>query len=213
MSASTTLKLVIGDRNYSSWSLRPWLAARQAGLPFEEVCIPLRNAGSKVHILKHSPSGKVPCLIHGDTVVWDSLAICEHLAELVPSLWPADRRARSEARSVSAEMHSGFTALRQNMGMDIRASKPFDGRTSAAEADIARIVAIWENCRSRFAAGGHFLFGDFSIADAMYAPVVWRFLTHAVALPAASQAWVEAMLALPAMREWQAGALAEAGPA
>lgn len=210
MEHSTPLKLVIGDRNYSSWSLRPWLAARQAGLPFEEVCIPLRTAGSKAHILQHSPSGKVPCLIHGDAVVWDSLAICEHLAELVPSLWPADRQARSEARSVSAEMHSGFAALRQNMGMDIRASKPYDGRTAAVENDIARIVAIWESCRARFAAGGHFLFGAFSIADAMYAPVIWRFLTHAVTLPPASQAWVETMLALPAMREWQAGALAEA---
>jgi glutathione S-transferase len=204
------LELVIGDRNYSSWSLRPWLAARQAGIPFEEVRIPLRSAGSKAHIYRHSPSGKVPCLIHGDTVAWDSLAICEYLAELAPSLWPADRKMRAEARSVSAEMHSGFAALRQGMGMDIRASKPFDGRTSAVGADIARIVAIWESCRSRFASSGDFLFGEFSIADAMFAPVVWRFLTHAVELPAASQAWVESMLALPAMREWQAGALAEA---
>jgi glutathione S-transferase len=204
------MKLVIGDRNYSSWSLRPWLVARQSGLDFEEVCIPLRNAGSKAHILQHSPSGKVPCLIHGDTVVWDSLAICEHLAELVPGLWPADRKVRAEARSVSAEMHSGFTALRQSMGMDIRASKPFDRLSATVEADIARIVSIWESCRSRFAAHGNFLFGEFSIADAMYAPVIWRFLTHAVKLPEASQEWVESMLALPAMREWRAGALAEA---
>ena len=205
-----TIKLIIGDRNYSSWSLRPWLAARQAGIPFEEVCIPLRTAGSKAHIYQHSPSGKVPCLIHDDILVWDSLAICEYLSELEPSLWPADRKVRAEARSVSAEMHSGFAALRQGMGMDIRASKPFDGRTSAVGAHIARIVAIWESCRSRFAGSGDFLFGEFSIADAMFAPVVWRFLTHAVELPAASQAWVESMLALPAMREWQAGALAEA---
>ena len=204
------MKLIIGDRNYSSWSLRPWLAARQAGLPFEEVCIPLRTAGSKANIYQHSPSGKVPCLIHDDTLVWDSLAICEYLAELVPALWPTDHTVRAEARSVSAEMHSGFAALRQGMGMDIRASKPFDGRTSAVGADIARIVAIWESCRSRFAVGGDFLFGEFSIADAMFAPVVWRFLTHAVDLPPASQAWVETMLALPAMREWQAAALAEA---
>lgn len=209
MENAAQFKLVIGDRNFSSWSLRPWLAARHAGLPFEEVCIPLRTAGSKAHILNHSPSGKVPCLIHGDTVAWDSLAICEHLAELVPGLWPTDRKARAEARSVSAEMHSGFAALRQHMGMDIRASKPFDRRPSAVEADIARIVAIWESCRSRFAAGGRFLFGEFSIADAMFAPVIWRFLTHAVQLPAASQEWVDAMLALPAMREWQQGALAE----
>lgn len=204
------LKLVIGDRNFSSWSLRPWLAAKQAGLPFDEVSVRLHAAGAKENILKHSPSGKVPCLLDGSTVVWDSLAICETLAELAPSLWPADRAARAEARSVSAEMHSGFTALRQNMPMDIRAAKPGQGRTPEVEADIARIVAIWESCRSRHAAGGPFLFGSFSIADAMYAPVVWRFKTYAVALPSASQAWADAMLAMPAMREWQASALAEA---
>jgi glutathione S-transferase len=208
------LKLVVGDRNFSSWSLRPWLAARQAGLVFDEVNIRLHVAGARENILKHSPSGKVPCLIDGSTVVWDSLAICEYLAELAPSLWPADRAARAEARSVSAEMHSGFTPLRQNMGMDIRAAKPGQGRTPEVDADIARIVAIWESCLenalSRHATGGPFLFGTFSIADAMYAPVVWRFVTYAVALPPASQAWSEAMLALPAMREWQAGALAEA---
>jgi glutathione S-transferase len=204
------LKLVVGDRNFSSWSLRPWLAAKQAGLPFDEVSVRLHAAGSKENILKHSPSGKVPCLLDGSSVVWDSLAICETLAELAPTLWPADRSARAEARSVSAEMHSGFTALRQNMPMDIRAEKPGQGRTPEVEADIARIVAIWESCRSRHAAGGPFLFGSFSIADAMYAPVVWRFKTYAVALPSASQVWAEAMLALPAMREWQAAALAEA---
>lgn len=203
------LKLVIGDRNFSSWSLRPWLAARQAGLPFDEVSVRLHVAGARENILRHSPSGKVPCLIDGSTVIWDSLAICEYLAEQAPSLWPADRAARAEARSVSAEMHSGFTPLRQNMGMDIRAAKPGQGRTPEVEADIARIVAIWESCRSRHAAGGPFLFGSFSIADAMYAPVVWRFASYAVALPPASQAWADTMLALPAMREWQAGALAE----
>ena len=204
------LKLVVGDRNFSSWSLRPWLAAKQAGLPFEEVNVRLHAAGARESILKHSPSGKVPCLIDGSTLVWDSLAICEYLAELSPALWPADRAARAEARSVSAEMHSGFSALRQNMGMDIRAAKPGQGRTPEVDADIARIISIWEGCRSRHAAGGSFLFGSFSIADAMYAPVVWRFVTHAVPLPVASQAWADAMLALPAMREWQASALAEA---
>lgn len=204
------LKLVVGDRNFSSWSLRPWLAAKQAGLPFEEVSVRLHVAGARENILKHSPSGKVPCLIDDGNVVWDSLAICEYLAELVPSLWPADRATRAEARSVSAEMHSGFAALRQNMGMDIRAVKPGQGRTPEVEADIARIVAIWERCRSRYSADGAFLFGSFSIADAMYAPVVWRFVTYAVSLPPASQTWVDTMLALPAMREWQLGALAEA---
>lgn len=203
------LKLVVGDRNYSSWSLRPWLAAKQSGLSFEEVSVRLREAGTKAEILKYSPSGKVPCLIDGDLIVWDSLAICEYLAELSPSLWPADRAVRAEARAVSAEMHSGFLALRQNMPMDVRACRPAEGRTADADADIARIIAIWENCRSRYAAAGPFLFGQFSIADAMFAPVVWRFLTYVVQLPPASRAWVEAMCALPAMKEWQAVALAE----
>lgn len=208
--------LVIGDRNFSSWSLRPWLAARQAGIAFEEVLVPLRRPGTAAAIRRHSPSGKVPCLIDGEgtaaIVVWDSLAICEYLAELAPGLWPADRAARAEARSVSAEMHAGFAALRTAMGMDIRASRPGEGRTPEALADIARIVAIWEGCRARHAAGGPFLFGTFSIADAMYAPVVWRFVTHAVEVPPVSRAWMETLLALPAMREWQAGALTEAAP-
>jgi glutathione S-transferase len=203
------LKLVIGNRNYSSWSLRPWLALKQSGLPFDEVPIRLNEAGSKAEILKYSPSGKVPCLLDGDTLVWDSLAICEYLAEKAPTLWPTDARQRAEARAISAEMHAGFAALRQNMPMDIHASKPHDGRGPEVLADIARIVAIWEGCRARFAAAGPFLFGAFSIADAMYAPVAWRFKTYAVDLPPASRAWIDALCALPAMQEWQAGALAE----
>jgi len=205
------LKLVIGDRNYSSWSLRPWLAIKQAGLPFEEIIIRLRDSGTKVEILKYSPSGKVPCLIDGDTTVWDSLAICEYLAEIAPSLWPSDRATRAEARSISAEMHSGFGGFRHSMPMEIHASKPYDGRTAEGAADIVRIIAIWENCLSRFAQRGPFLFGSFSIADAMFAPVVWRFLTYAVELPPASRTWVETMCELPAMQEWRAGALVEKG--
>lgn len=203
------LKLVIGDRNYSSWSLRPWLAIKQAGLPFEEVFIRLRDASTKSEILKHSPSGKIPCLIDGKTVVWDSLSICEYLAEKSPALWPGDRKARAEARSVSAEMHSGFAALRQYLPMDIHASKPYEERTPDVNADIARVVAIWEECRKSYAKAGPFLFGSFTIADAMYAPVVWRFLTYVVELPPASREWVETMAALPAMQEWRAAALAE----
>jgi glutathione S-transferase len=203
------LKLVIGDRNYSSWSLRPWLAMKVAGLPFEEVPIRLRDSNSKSEILKYSPSGRVPCLLDGETVVWDSLAICEYLAEETPALWPADRAARAEARAISAEMHAGFGALRHSMPMEIHALKPFDGRGAEVEADIARIISIWESCRSRFAAAGPFLFGAFSIADAMFAPVVWRFITYAVELPPASGAWVEMMSALPAMQEWRTAALAE----
>lgn len=205
------LKLVIGNRNYSSWSLRPWLAMHQAGIPFEEIYIPLRESGTKVEIYKYSPSGKVPCMIDGDVVVWDSLAICEYIAETTPALWPADRQMRAEARSLSAEMHSGFGALRRSMPMDIHASKPHEERSGEVTADIVRIVSIWESCRSRFAQKGSFLFGEFSIADAMFAPIVWRFLTYAVELPPASKTWVETMCSLPAMQSWRAAALAEKG--
>ncbi len=203
------LKLVIGDRNYSSWSFRPWLVLKQSGLPFEEVSIRLRESSTRTEIFKHSPSGKVPCLIDGTTVVWDSLAICEYIAEKVPSMWPTDSKSRAEARSISAEMHSGFVALRHVLPMDIAASKPFAARTADVEGDIARILDIWEGCRARFVDAGPFLFGRFTIADAMFAPVVWRFLTYEIELPAASRKWVDAMLALPAMQEWRAAALAE----
>ena len=203
------MKLVIGDHNYSSWSLRPWLALKQAGVSFTEIGVRLHSPETKREILKHSPSGKVPCLIDGETVVWDSLAICEYVAEQVPALWPADRARRAEARAVSAEMHSGFMALRKGMPMDVRGSRPDLPRDAEIDADIARIIAIWEDCRARFAADGPFLFGAFSIADAMYAPVVWRFNTYGVALPPAAAAWAEQMRALPAMQEWRAAALAE----
>ena len=203
------LKLVIGDRNYSSWSLRPWLVLKQSGLPFEEISIRLRERNTRTEIFKHSPSGKSPCLVDGGTVVWDSLAICEYIAEKAPSMWPTDSRSRAEARSISAEMHSGFVALRHVLPMDIAASKPFVARTADVDGDIARIIEIWEGCRSRFVDAGPFLFGRFTIADAMFAPVVWRFLTYEIELPAASRKWVEAMLALPAMQEWHAAALAE----
>ena len=203
------LKLIIGDRNFSSWSLRPWLALKQAGVAFEEVGVRLYAGNTRSEILKHSPSGKVPCLIDGDTVVWDSLAICEYVAEQVPALWPADRARRAEARAVSAEMHSGFKALRKGYPMDVRAALPDHPRDAEIEADVARIVAIWEGCRARFAADGPFLFGTFSIADAMYAPVVWRFHTYGVALPPAAAAWAEHLRGLPAMQEWRAAALAE----
>lgn len=203
------LKLVIGDRNYSSWSLRPWLVLKQSGLPFEEISIRLRERNTRTEIFKHSPSGKIPCLVDGGTVVWDSLAICEYIAEKAPSMWPTDSRSRAEARSISAEMHSGFVALRHVLPMDIAASKPFVARTADVDGDIARIIEIWEGCRSRFVDAGPFLFGRFTIADAMFAPVVWRFLTYEIELPAASRKWVEAMLALPAMQEWHAAALVE----
>jgi glutathione S-transferase len=202
-------KLVIGDKNLSSWSLRPWLALRVAGLPFAEINIRLGQPDSKATIFRHSPSGKVPCLIEGDLLIWDSLAICEYAAELAPQLWPANAAARAEARAVSAEMHSGFTALRQNMPMNVCAEKPAAGRAPETEADIDRIVAILESCRVRHGVAGPVLFGTFSIADAMYAPVIWRFNTYAVEVPSATRAWMDAMLALPAMQEWRAAAAAE----
>jgi glutathione S-transferase len=209
------LQLVIGNKNFSSWSLRPWLLLKQAGLPFREIPLRLRQADTKAQILAHSPSGKVPALIDGDLTVWDSLAICEYLAEKASlnhvDLWPADPKARAEARSVSAEMHSGFAALRQQMSMEVAASRPGEGQTPEVLADIARIAALWTSCRERFAAAGPFLFGDFSVADAMYAPVAFRFHTYGVELPPLAAAYRDTLLALPAMQEWAAGARAEVG--
>jgi glutathione S-transferase len=204
------LKLIIGSKNYSSWSLRPWLSAKQAGLPFEEILIPLRQATTRAEILKYSPSGKLPCLIDGQTVVWDSLSICEYLAEKSPGLWPSDSGARAEARSIAHEMHSGFAALRQQMPLDVCASRPFLSPSAELNENVARIIAICENCRERYGQGGPFLFGAFSNADAMYAPVVFRFLTYHVDLPEASRQWVETMAALPAMQEWREQSIAEA---
>ena len=209
------LQLVIGNKNFSSWSLRPWLLLKQAGLPFREIPVRLRQADTKAQILAHSPSGKVPALIDGDLTVWDSLAICEYLAEKASlnhvDLWPADPKARAEARSVSAEMHSGFAALRQQMSMEVAASRPGEGQTPEVLADIARIAALWTSCRERFAAAGPFLFGAFSVADAMYAPVAFRFHTYGVELPPLAAAYRDTLLALPAMQEWAAGARAEVG--
>jgi glutathione S-transferase len=188
--------LVIGNKNYSSWSLRPWLAMKVLGLPFRELRIPLYGPESKGGILKHSPAGKVPCLVDGDLRVWDSLAILETLAEREPRLWPADAAPRARARSISAEMHSGFPNLRQHMSMNIRKRHPGKGRTPEVLAEIARIVSIWSECR------GPFLFGDFGAADAMYAPVVLRFRTYEVELPPACRPYADAVLALPALQEW-----------
>jgi glutathione S-transferase len=207
------LKLIIGDHNYSSWSLRPWLAAKQSGLPFEEISIPLRQTTTKAEILKYSPSGKIPCLIDGETVVWESLSICEYLAEKAPALWPSESKARAEARSIASEMHSGFAALRQGMPLDVLASQPFLQQSMEIKADVARIVSMWEDCLQRYKQKEPFLFGQFTNADAMYAPIVFRFLTYHVELPEASRHYVTAMAALPAMQEWRQACIAEAGAA
>jgi len=207
----TALTLVIGNKNYSSWSMRPWLLLRQAGIPFAEVRIPLYLPESAAPLAAWSPSGKVPALHDGDIRVWDSLAICEYLNERFPDkqLWPRDAAARAVARSVSAEMHAGFGALREHMSMNIRARYPGKGRTPECIADIERILAIWTDCRARFGGHGDFLFGRFSIADAMYAPVVLRFQTYGVALEGAAKDYAEAVRALPALQAWVADAVAE----
>ena len=202
----TVPTLVIGNKNYSSWSLRAWLLMQVAGIAFREVRIALYGAGAKQEILRYSPSGKVPCLVDGEVHVWDSLAIAEYLAERHPGLWPEATDARALARSISAEMHSGFANLRQHMSMNCRKRHPGKGRTPEVLEEIARIVSIWGDCRARSAANGEFLFGRFSIADAMYAPVVLRFRTYEVELPPACRAYADAMLALPAMKQWLADA-------
>lgn len=205
------MKLVIGNKNYSSWSLRPWLAMRAAAIPFEEVRIPLYEPESKARQLVYSPAGKVPVLVHGGLRIWDSLAICEYLAEKFPDrrLWPEDAAARARARSITAEMHSGFAALRMNLPMNCRASYPGVGRQPEVLEDIARIIAIWTESRTRHAPDGAFLFGRFSIADAFYAPVVTRFKTYGVKVPALCSAYMDTILALPPMIEWYAAARAE----
>jgi len=208
------LTLVIGNKNYSSWSLRPWLALRMAGLDFDEVRVPLYAPGSHDAILRHSPAGKVPVLRDGDVTVWDSLAICEYVAELAPQagLWPGDRAQRAHARSISAEMHAGFAALRSAMPMNLRierarlAAPP----SAAVQADVARITAIFEECRARYGAAGDFLFGRFTIADAMFAPVAMRFRSYSVTLPPRAQAYADALSALAPMREWVVAGVAEA---
>lgn len=205
------LTLVIGNRNYSSWSFRPWLAMRVAGLDFDEIVIPLDRPDTKARIAEHGPAGRVPILHHGALTVWESLAICEYAAEIAPgaALWPEDAAARAVARSVGAEMHAGFAALRQALPMNVRAERRKVMVDPPLQADIGRVAQIWRDCRDRFGAGGPFLFGRFSIADAMFAPVASRFRTYGVPLGPVEQAYCDAIHALPAMREWVAAAVAE----
>jgi glutathione S-transferase len=205
------LTIVIGSKRLSSWSLRGWLALRLTGAAFEEVVIPLDQPTTRRRILAHSPAGRVPVLKDGAVTVWESLAICEYLAERFPAagLWPDEPAARALARAVAAEMHAGFADLRRDMAMDCLARRPGEGDTPAARADIARVSEIWRDCRQRFGGGGEFLFGSVGAADAMYAPVVSRFVTYGVALDQVSAAYRDAVLALPAMAEWLAAAAAE----
>ncbi len=200
--------IYIGNKNYSSWSLRAWLMLKQTGAAFAEEVIPLSDANTRASILRHSPSGKVPALRHGDQVIWESLAIGEYLAEIFPDarIWPASAKARAAARAVSLEMHAGFAALRSHLPMNLRSSFPNRGVTPDAQADINRIAAAWRDCRKRFGEGGDFLFGHATIADAMYAPVVSRLRTYKIALDEEAQRYADQLWTLPAMQEWAAAA-------
>jgi len=199
-------QLVIGNKNYSSWSLRPWLAARHAGIDFDEIRIALDTPETVAQLQHYSPSARVPVWREGELVVWDSLAICEYLAERAPTLWPADATARAVARSVSAEMHSGFTALRSGMPMNARARGRRVPLTPELAADIDRIAAIWTDCRSRFGASGPWLFSAFSVADAMFGPVVLRFVTYGVSQPGAVDGYVATWMADSHLQAWIAAA-------
>ena len=207
---SPGLTLIIGNKNYSSWSMRPWVAMTAFNIPFQEVRVLLDQPDTAGKIAHYSACGRVPVLLAGDITIWDSLAICEYLAEQFPEkhLWPQDVAARAMARSVCAEMHSGFTGLRTAMSMNIKGRFPGRGRTADAQADIGRISEIWEECLSRF--GHHqFLFGDFSIADAYFAPVVMRFRSYGVSMAPALNAYCDRVCAHPAVARWIAEALAE----
>jgi glutathione S-transferase len=206
-----SLKLVIGSKNFSSWSLRGWLAMEHVGAPYEEILVSFGDPDWREQVRRYSPSGKVPYLIDGTLGVWDSLAIVETLNELFPEakLWPSDMAARAVARSVVAEMHSGFAALRSNMPMDLQASAPGKGHTPEALADAQRVQAIWRDCRARFGAAGPYLFGAFSAADCFYAPVVFRFLSYGVPTDATAKAYCDAMLAHRGVKKWRDAALRE----
>jgi len=207
------LKLVIGNKNYSSWSMRPWLAMRASDIAFEEVFIRLYtdDKADKDRILSFSPAGKVPALIDGDVTVWDSLSIIEYLAEKFPQtrLWPEDRARRAHARSISAEMHSGFMALRNECGMNLHRPVGAVALSDDARANVARIQEIWADCNRRYGKEGPFLFGAFSGADAMFAPVVHRFRTYAIEVKGEARHYFDAMMSLPAFQEWTRAGLAE----
>ena len=209
------LALVVANKNYSSWSMRPWVLLREAGIPFEEISLRFSDEGRIPGVERYSPSGQVPVLLVDDEPVWESLAICETVAELFPDthLWPRDARARRRARSVCAEMHAGLRSLRGAMPMNIRASHPGKGMSPAVQGDIDRVLRIWQDCRAYSdvctQGGGSMLFGAFGVADAMFAPVVSRFVTYAVALPPVAQAYADAVLGLSAVREWMDAARRE----
>ena len=200
----SALALLIGNKNYSSWSLRPWVALRQSGLQFDEERVAMNTPEFAARVRAWSPAGRVPVLRHGALMVWDSLAICEYVAETFPErrLWPSDAASARHARAISAEMHSGFPPLRSQMPMNVRAQGRKVPATPELAADIARVCTIWRGCRERARARGPFLFGDFTIADAMFAPVAFRFATYGVALEPLERDYADSLRATPALREW-----------
>lgn len=208
------LTLILGSRNYSSWSLRAWLAAELSGLRYETILIHFDEDPTGERRLVHSPSGAVPVLRHGELVVWDSLAIGEYLAELAPNakLWPKDRAARAQARSIAAKMHSGFPDLRRELPMNVRLRRPWSERSPDVMADIERIISIWTDTRTRFGAGGPFLFGAPTLADAYYAPVATRFTTYSVPLQDTAVEYVRTVLDWAPMRAWIDAARVEGHP-
>jgi glutathione S-transferase len=205
------MKLVIGNKNYSSWSLRPWIAMKQIGLDFEEIVIPMNQPNTRAEMLKHSPTGLVPTLIDGDVTIFETIAILEYVNEKHPDagLWPKDIKVRAHARAISAEMHAGFAALRRDCPMNMRRAVRKHIPSPEAQQAAQRIDTLWQDARSRFGAGGPFLFGRFTAADAMYAPVVNRFHVYDVPRSAVSQAYMDAIMALPAWKEWEAASRAE----
>jgi glutathione S-transferase len=200
------MKLVIGNRNYSSWSLRAWLLLTETGFEFEEIRIPLDTESSGAELLKYSPAGRVPVLLLGDEVIWDTMAIAETINERWPekSIWPEDPAARAHARAVSAEMHAGFEALREAMPMNCRAMGRKVTLTDAVTADIDRIFDIWTDCHQRYKDDGNWMFGGFSVADAMYAPVVLRLRTYGINLPESASTYPRRLLESPAIQDWLA---------
>jgi glutathione S-transferase len=205
------IEIVIGNKNYSSWSLRAWLALKATGQPFRETRISLNRPDTKAQILKYSPAGKVPVLLLDGVAVWESIAICASIADNFPAakLRPADPAAAAMSRSVAAEMHGGFPDMRKELSMDISRRHPTPRLSAAAQADVDRVCAIWREARRRFGQGGDLLFGEFSISDCMYAPVATRFATYGVALDPVCGAYRDAILNWPTMREWIAAAAAE----
>ena len=202
-------KVYIGNKNYSSWSLRGWLVTKLSGAPFEEILAPLGGVQPNPPYFAFSPSGLVPCLHDGDTWIWDTLAIAEYLAERHPGMWPSDPKRRAWARSITSEMHSGFGAMRNDMTMCIRERVDVRPWSPAVTQNIERVTQIWNESRVRNADGGDFLCGAFSIADCFYGPVAFRFQTYGVAPEGAAKAYLAKLLAHPFMREWEAAALAE----